>query len=223
MVAGGGWLAVAGFELVGVIEGHTGLGLADEAFAAKAGEETADGFAGEAGHAAELFVGELHAEGDWEVGGRGSVVAIVFTGPVEKGAGKLTGGGGLEGEPAGGENCTVVVADDGLGDAEAYFGVGIHEVEEAVAGDGFDDGGGEGFCGDAIEGVLEQGGEAEEVTGGGYAEEEEAAIEGGGDQLDATSANDEDVVGGEAFADEDFMGVVMVGDAEGVEVAQGWG
>ena len=61
-------LAVPGFHLDGVVEGHAIVDLEDVAIAAEAGEEASDGFAGEAGHAAEIFVGKLHEEaegGDW--------------------------------------------------------------------------------------------------------------------------------------------------------------
>ena len=53
-------LDVAGFHLDGMVEGHAVEGLVELAIAAEAGEEAADGFAGEAGHTAEVFVGKLH-------------------------------------------------------------------------------------------------------------------------------------------------------------------
>jgi hypothetical protein len=50
------------------MEGHAVVVLVDEAFAAEAGEEATDGFPGEAGHAAEVFLVEVHEERDGEVG-----------------------------------------------------------------------------------------------------------------------------------------------------------
>ncbi len=80
-------LAVAGFEAAGVVESHAVVVLIDEAFAAEAGKEAADGFAGEAGHAAEIFLAKLHVEGNGEVGWGGAVAAVVCACPVEKRAG----------------------------------------------------------------------------------------------------------------------------------------
>ena len=200
-------------------EGHAIVGLVDEAFAAEAGEEAADGFAGEAGHAAELFLVELHVEGDGEAGMGGAVVEVIHAGPVEEGAGELAGGGGVESEAACGEDGAVVLARHGESDGAADVGVGVHEADELGARDGFDDGGDKGFGGDAIEGVFAQGGEAEDIAGAGDAEEEEAAFGGGGGDFDAAAAEDEEVAGGEAFAEEGFMGIAKAAGTDGVEVA----
>jgi hypothetical protein len=99
--------------------------------------------------------------------------------------------------------------------------VGFHEADEVGAGDGFDGAGGEGFGGDAIDGVLVQSSEAENIAGAGHAEEKEAAFGGGGGKFDAAAADNQEMVGGEAFAEEDFVGFVMSADADGVEVAEG--
>jgi hypothetical protein len=92
-----------------MVEGHAVVDLEDVAFATEAGEEAADGFAGEAGHAAEVFMGQLHEEGDGEIGMNGGAVEFVHAGEVEKGAGELTGGGGVEGEATGGKDGAVVL------------------------------------------------------------------------------------------------------------------
>jgi hypothetical protein len=217
-----GWkgLAVAGFELDRVMEGHAVVGLVDQAFAAEAGEEAADGFAGEAGHAAELLMGELQEEGDGEIGMDGGVVQFVHASQVEEGAGELASGGGVESEAPGGEEGTVVVAGDGQSGGAADVGVGFHEAKEVDAGNGFDGAGDDGFGGDAIESVFVQSGEAEDVAGAGDAEEEETALRGGGGNFDATAADDQELVGREAFADEDGVSFAMAADADGVEVAQ---
>jgi hypothetical protein len=97
--------------------------------------------------------------------------------------------------------------------------VGVHEADELGARDEFDGGGDEGFGGDAIEGVFEQGSEPEDIAGAGNAEEEEAAVGGGGGDFDAAAAEDEEVVGGEAFAEEGFMRIAMAAGTDGVEVA----
>ena len=60
---GGAASAVAGLHLDGMVESYSVVDLVELAFAAKAGEEAADGFAGEACHAAKLFVREPHEEG----------------------------------------------------------------------------------------------------------------------------------------------------------------
>ena len=85
---GEGRLAVARFQTVGVVEGHAVVGLIDEALAAEAGQEAADGFAGEAGHATELFLIEFHVEGDRKAGAGETVVEVVHACPVEEGAGE---------------------------------------------------------------------------------------------------------------------------------------
>jgi hypothetical protein len=46
-----------------MVESYAVVQLVELAFAAKAGEKAADGFAGEACHAAKLFVREPHEEG----------------------------------------------------------------------------------------------------------------------------------------------------------------
>jgi hypothetical protein len=97
--------------------------------------------------------------------------------------------------------------------------VGVHEADEVGAWDGFDGGGDKGFGGDAIESVFVQSGEAEDIAGAGDAEEEETAVGGGGGDFDAAAAEDEEVVGGEAFAEEGFMGIAMAAGTDGVEVA----
>lgn len=203
----------------GVGKGHAVVDLKDVAFAAEASEEPADGFAGEAGHAAEVFVGKLHEEGDGEVGV--GAVEVVHARQVEEGAGELAGGGGLKSEAAGSEDGVgIFPSESQCGDA-GDLGVDFHEADEFVAGDGFNGAGGKGFGGQAIDGVLMQSCEAENIAGAGDAEQQEAAFRGGGGKLDAAGADDQEMVGGEAFAKESFMGFVVTADADGVEVAQG--
>jgi hypothetical protein len=57
-------LVVTCFELIGVIKGYAVTDLLDLAVEAEAGEKAGCRFAREAGHAAQFFVGELHAEGN---------------------------------------------------------------------------------------------------------------------------------------------------------------
>jgi len=213
--------AVVGFHLDGVVEGHAVVDLEDVAFAAEASEEAADGFAGEACHAAEIFVGKRHEEGDGEIGMGGVGVELIHAGEVEEGAGEFAGGGGMKSEAAGGEDGAVVLAREGQGGDAADIGVGFHEANEFGSGNGFDGAGGEGLCGDAIEGLLLQSREAEDIAGAGDAEEKETAFGGGGSKFDAAAADDQEMVGGKAFAEEDFMGFVMAANSDGVEVAQG--
>jgi hypothetical protein len=99
--------------------------------------------------------------------------------------------------------------------------MGFHKVDEVGAGDGFDGGGGESFGGDAIERAFGQSGKAEDIAGAGDAEEKEATFGGGGGKFDAPAADDQEMVGGKAFAKESFTGFVMAGNADCVEVAQG--
>jgi len=161
--------AVAGFHLDGVVERHAVVDLEDVAFAAEASEEAADGFTGEAGHAAEVFVGQLHEERDGEVGVGGGAVELVYAGQVEEGASELAGCGGVKSEATDGEDGAVVLACEGQGGDAADLGVGFHEADEVGAGDGFDGGGGEGFCADAVDTTLIQSGEAEDIAGAGDA------------------------------------------------------
>lgn len=98
--------------------------------------------------------------------------------------------------------------------------MGFHEADEVGAGDGLDDGGKEGFGGDAIERVLLQSREAEDVARAGDAKEEETAIGGGGGDFDTAAADDQKMVGCEAFADKDCMGFATSADADVVEVAK---
>jgi hypothetical protein len=102
----------------------------------------------------------------------------------------------MEGETTGGEDGAVVFASDGEGGGAADVGVSFHDAEIDEAGDGFNDGGGEGFCTDTVKGAFVQGGEAEDVPGAGNAEEEEAPFAGGGGDFDAAFAEDVEVIGG---------------------------
>ena len=97
----------------------------------------------------------------------------------------------------------------------------FHEADEVGAGDGFDGAGGKGFGGEAIESVLVQSGEAEDIARSGDAEEKEPTFGGGCGKFDSAAADDQKVVGGQALAKEGFVGFVMSADADGVEVAQG--
>jgi hypothetical protein len=81
--------------------------------------------------------------------------------------------------------------------------VGFHEVDEVGAGDGLDGAWGEGFGGDVVENALVQSGGAKDVPGAGDAEQGRAAIGGGGGDFDTATEDDQEMVGGEAFADED--------------------
>jgi hypothetical protein len=213
--------AVAGFHLDGAVERHLVVDLKDVAIVAEASEEAADGLAGEAGHAAEIFVGKFHEEGDGEIGMGWGAVELVHTGEVEEGAGELAGGGGVKSEATRSEDGAVVLACEGQSGDAADIGVGFHEPDEFAAGNGFDGAGGEGFRGDAIEAVLVQSGEAEDIAGAGDAEEKEAAFGGGGGKFDAAAADDQKMVGGKAFAEECFVGIVVSANSDGVEVAQG--
>ena len=167
---------VAGFHLDGVVEGHAVEGLVELAFAAKAGEEAADGFAGEACHAAEIFMSELHEEGEREAGEFDGVVEVVHASEVEEGASEFAGGGGVKREAACREDGAVVFAGESLGDASTDVWVKGHEVEEVRTGDGLDEARFAGFRGGAVRLVLDEGGEAEEVAGSSDAEEEAAAF-----------------------------------------------
>jgi hypothetical protein len=216
----GNGLAIEGVELVGLVECHTVVVLGDEALAAEAGEEAADGFAGEAGHIAQLLMGELHEEGDGEVDGNRRAVQLVRARQIEEGAGEPAGGGAVECQATGGEDGAVVLAGHGESGGAADVDVGFHEADEVGAWDGLDDAGDEGFGGDAIERAGVQSGEAEDIAGAGDAEEELAAFGGGGGDFDVAAANDQEVVGCEAFAEEGFMGLTVATDADGVEVAK---
>jgi hypothetical protein len=99
--------------------------------------------------------------------------------------------------------------------------VGFHTADEVGAGNGFDGAGAEGFGGSAVEIVLVESGEAEDIARAGDAEEEETAIYGGGGDLDAPGKDDEEVVGGETFAEQSCVGFVATAESDGVKVAQG--
>jgi hypothetical protein len=131
--------AVAGLHLDGMMEGHSVVDLVELAFASKAGEEAADGFAGEAGHATKLFVRELHEEGERKIGVEGAVAGFVRASEVEEGAGKFASGGGMESEAASGKDGAVVLASEGLGNELTDNGGVGHEANKVRAGDGFDD------------------------------------------------------------------------------------
>jgi hypothetical protein len=73
-----------------------------------------------------------------------------------------------------------------------------------------------------MESSFLQSGEAEDVAGAGDAQEEEATFGRGGGDFDAAAADDEEMFGWEAFAEEDFTSIVMAGDADGVEFAKGY-
>jgi hypothetical protein len=162
----------------------------------------------------------VHEEGDGEVGWDLTVGAVVHTRPVEESAGELTGGGGVEGEAASGEDSAVVFASDGEGGGAADVGVGFHHAKIVSAGNGLNYAGGDGFGADAMEGALVQGSEAENVAGASDAEKEEAAFAGGGGDLDATVADDVEVFGGKALAEEDDVCIALAADANGIEVTE---
>ncbi len=197
------WLAVEGFEFLGLGEGEALPVLGDQALLAEGSEEAGDGFTGEAGHAAELFMGEGHGKGE----GRGGDGGFAHAGPVEERGGELASGGGGERETAGAEQGGVVLAGHGAGGVGGDIGGGLHEAEKVGAGDGLDGGGLEGLRGDAIAGAVQNGGEAEDVAGTGDAEDQQAAFRGAGHELDAAGADDEDAVGGEAFGQNGGAGV----------------
>ncbi len=204
-----------------MVERHAVVDLADVTFAAEASEEAADGFAGEAGHAAEIFVGKLHEKGDREIGMGWCTVELVNACKIEQGAGELAGCGAVKSEATGGEDGAVVLACEGQSGDSADIRVGFHEADEVGAGNGFDGAGGEGFGGDAVEGVLVQSGEAEDIAGAGDSEEKEAAFGGGGGKFDVAAVDDQEMISGKAFAEEDFPGFVMAALPDGVEVAEG--
>ena len=108
-----GLLAIAGCEATGVVKGHAVVALLDEAFAAETCEEAADGFARQADHAAEVFLTELHAEGDGKVCQARALGSVVGAGPVDECTGELTRGRGMEGEATRGEEGALVLAGNG--------------------------------------------------------------------------------------------------------------
>lgn len=213
-------LAVAGFEAAWVVEGHAVVALIHETFAAEAGQKAADSFAGEADHAAKVFLIELHEEGDGEVGVGGEAAEVVGTRPVEKGAGELAGGRGVEGEAASGEDGAVVLAGQGESDDTVDVGMIPHEADEVAAWDGFYGGGAKGFGADAVDGVIVQGCETEDIAGAGDSKEKKPAFAGGSGGFYAAVADDVEVAGREALAEEDFVRLVVTADAYGVKIVQ---
>ena len=195
------------------------FGLVEETFAAEFCEEAGDGFAGDAGHAAELFVGEGHGEGDGKIVVLGAVVEVIHAGPVEEGAGEFAGSGVGESEASGAEDGGVVVAGHGGGGGVAGVDEVVHEADEIVAGNGFDGAGIEGDGSDSIEGSGKECGEAEDVAGAGDAEQEEAAIAGGSGDFDATGADDQEVIGGQAFVKQNAVGLAMATNSDRIEIA----
>jgi len=218
-----GLLGVSGFEAAGVVEGHAVVVLIDEALAAEAGEEAADGFAGEACHAAELFLVKLHVEGNGNVGWVRAVTAVVCAGPVEKGAGEFSGGGGVESEATRGEEGALILARNGQSGDEVDLGVGFHGADEIGAGDGFDGARAERLGSDAVGGLLVQSGQAEDVAGAGDAEQEETAVAGGGSDFHASGANKQEVIGRQAFVEEDGVRFAIATNSDRIEVAQSLG
>jgi hypothetical protein len=102
----------------------------------------------------------------------------------------------MEGEATRGEESALILACDGQGGDAADVGVGSHDADEVGARNGFDGAGGEGLGSDAVNGLLLQSGEAEDVAGAGDAEQEETAIAGGGGDFDAPGADEQEVIGG---------------------------
>jgi len=213
-------LAVAGFQVVGTGERYAVVREVDEAFAAKAGEEATDGFAGEANHVAELLVSKLQGEGDGEAGSGGNAVELAGAGQVEEAAGEFSGGGGTQREASGGLKGTVVLARKGQGGGAADVGVGFHEAHKVSARDGLDGATGEGFDGGAMKGVGAEGGEAKDFAGAVDAEKEQPACGRAGGGFDSAAADDDEVVGGETFAEEDFAGFMDTTDTKGMEVVK---
>jgi hypothetical protein len=173
-----------------MVESHAVVKLVELAFAAKASEKAADGFAGEACHAAKLFVRELHEEGEGEIGVEGAVAGLVRAGEVEEGAGEFASRGGMESEAASGKDGSVVFAGEGLGNELTDTGGVGHEANKVGARDGSDDTGFEGFGRYAIAGSLKQRRKPKEVAGAGNAEEEKTAFGGGGDYFYPPAAHD---------------------------------
>jgi hypothetical protein len=203
-----------------MFEGHPVVALFDVAFTAEAGEQTADGFAGETSHAAELFVGEFEEEGDREIGAGGCFNEVIGAGEVEEGTCEFASGGGVEGEAASGEDGAVVLAGQGESDDTVDVGMIPHEADEVAAWDGFYGGGAKGFGADAVDGVIVQGCETEDIAGAGDSKEKKPAFAGGSGGFYAAVADDVEVAGREALAEEDFVRLVVTADAYGVKIVQ---
>jgi hypothetical protein len=157
---------------------HLLVNLVDETFATEFAEEAGYGLAGDAGHAAEFFVGKGHGEGDRQIGVRGAIVKVVHAGPIEEGACEFAGGGVGEGKAPSAEDGGVIVAGHRRGGASTDVDEGVHEANEIGARDGFDGAGAQGDGGDSIVGVLEERGETENFTWTGDAKQEKTSLGG---------------------------------------------
>ena len=110
---------------------------------------------------------------------------------------------------------SVVVVGHGAGAVSA----GVPKPDEVRAGDVLDDGGNQGLRGYELSRATEQRGEIEDFAGANHTEAEKAPLRRPGNKFDSAAARDEDVVGGEAFADKKLVGRVTPTGAEGTEIA----
>jgi hypothetical protein len=211
------WLAIKRFELVGVMEDHLLIDLFDEAFATELSEQAGNGFAGDAGHAAEFFVGEGHGEGDREIHVAGEILEFVGAGPVQESVGEFAGGIAGEGESPSAKEGRVVFAGESDGSATANFVEGLHEANEVGAGNGFEGAGAESDGGHAMGRALKQSSEADDLAGYGNTQKQHATFGGRCNEFDAATADEEYVIGDEALVEQNLMGAEGDRRADGVE------
>jgi len=210
------------FELVGLDDGHAGALDGDPAVAAELIEEAGNSFAGGAGHIGDFFVGEGHGEADLglSVGGRAA--------PVEKQAGQAAGGGAGEGKTLGVVEDGEIFTGEGLRGVHGGDAVAAEEVDELLLADGFDLAGLDGFGGNLMGDVGEDGRETHDVAGAGDLEDHGLAVAGGSGDFDLAEADNKDVAGrvtlGEEFGSAGMAhhdsDAVIVGKGLGCEIAE---
>ncbi len=103
-------LAVQALEAIRVNKRDIAVVEVDQAFAAELSDQTADGLAGEAGHAAEFFVGHVGWKAHGEMIAGAGLTRLVRLGPIQQGAGQLARGGCGQGKSAGGQDGATEVA-----------------------------------------------------------------------------------------------------------------
>jgi hypothetical protein len=124
------------------------------------------------------------------------------------------------GKTTGGEKSVIVFKREGPGSHKGHVWVALHEADEIGARYDLYRRGSNGFDVNTIKCALEESGEAQDVTGTGDAEQQEAALGRGGHKFGTAVADYDDVVGGEAFSDDDLMCRIMMADSEGVKFTQ---
>lgn len=186
---------------VGVVDGDHCILDGDPAFFAELAQGAGDGFAGGAGHGGHFFVGQQEREAESAIDALADLMAEF----VEETA-EASGDGFCESDAAGVLESEAVFLADALHGAHLGFFVGAQEVLKAVALDGAELGGREGFGGDFVDAVGKHRIEAEHGAGSSDADDHLAFLAAAGGELDVSTADEIEAASVVALGEEGRLG-----------------